>query len=178
MSEDSNRLSIRNPSFCLLLCAFCAVLRAQSGFVKAGNQPIPGATVTATLDTRKFVTTTDANGRYALPQLAEGAWTVEVQMFGFEPAKKPVNYSKTKQADFNLQLREPPGADRLAQFAGNRANGQAGSQLDSQIAGEVNANQAPSVAPSGSSTGGTQNSNEAFLISGSLNDIFKIAMDQ
>src|SRR5690242_16652469 len=93
-------------------------------------------------------------------------------MFGFEPAKKPVNYSKTKQADFNLQLREPPGADRLAQFVGNRANGKAGSQSDSQIAGEVNANQAPSaapsVAPSGSSTGGMQNSNEAFLISGSL----------
>jgi len=165
-------LSIRNPSFCLLLCAFCVTLRAQSGFVKSGNQPIPGATVTATLDTQKFVTTTDADGHYALPPLVEGTWAVEVQMFGFEPAKKPVNYSKTKQADFNLLLRESPAAGRLAQFAGNRANGQAGNQLDSQIAGEVNANQAQSNAPagasSGSSAGGTQNSNEAFLISGSL----------
>jgi hypothetical protein len=58
-------LSIRSPSLCLLLCAFCAVLRAQSGFVKSGNQPIPGATVTAKLDNQKFVTTTDADGHYA-----------------------------------------------------------------------------------------------------------------
>jgi hypothetical protein len=165
-------LSIRNLSSCLLLCALCVTLRAQSGLVKSGNQPIPGATVTATQDSQKFVTTTDADGRYALPPLAEGAWTVEVQMFGFESAKKPVNYSKAKQADFNLQLRESPSASRLAQFAGNRANGQAGSQLDSQIQSEVNANQspstAPSAAPSGSSAGGAQNSNETFLISGSF----------
>jgi hypothetical protein len=98
-------------------------LRAQSGLVKSGNQPIPGATVTATLDTQKFVTTTDADGHYALPPLAEGAWNVEVQMFGFEPAKKVVNYSKTKQADFNLRLRESPAAGRLAQFAGNARMG-------------------------------------------------------
>ncbi len=115
-------MTIRNLSFCLLLCGSCmGTLRAQSGFVKSGNQPLPGATVTATLDTQKFVTTTDADGRYALPALTEGAWTVEVQMFGFEPAKKAVNYARTKQADFNLQLRESPAASRLAQFAGSGA---------------------------------------------------------
>jgi len=155
-------LTLSKPSalFWLSLATLCVSLHAQSGFVKSGNQAIPGATVTATQGEKQFVTTTDQDGRYAFSQLGEGPWTVEVQMFGFEPVKKPVDYAKSPAADFSLKLRESPVAARLAQSAGNRANGQ--NQLESQIQSEVSANQPqpPSA--------GTQNGNEAFLISGSL----------
>ena len=154
-------LTLPNPFRLLLLVTLCVVLHAQSGVVKSGNQPIPGATVTATQGDKQFTTTTDQDGRYAFPQLGEGTWTVEVQMFGFEPGKKQVDYSKSPSADFSLRLRESPAAARMAQFAGNRANGQ--NQLDSQIQSELNANQQQSAPAAGA-----QNSNEAFLISGSL----------
>src|ERR1700688_3246409 len=77
------------PLCCLSLVTVCATLHAQSGFVKSGNQPIPGATVTATQGGKQFVTTTDPDGHYAFSQLGEGPCTVEVQMFGFEAVKKP-----------------------------------------------------------------------------------------
>jgi hypothetical protein len=154
-----------NPVPSLLFCVLCVTLRAQNGLVKSGNQPIPGATLTATQDDKKFVTTTDQDGRYTFPPLSDGIWAVEIRMFGFEPVKKQVNYSKTKLADFSLQLREAPAAGRMTQVAGNRSNGQAGSQLDSQIQSELSSNQGQQPA---SPAGGSQNSNEAFLISGSL----------
>ena len=159
--QVESTLTLPNPLRLLLLVNLCAVLHAQSGVVKSGNQPIPGATVTAAQGNKQFTTTTDQDGRYAFPQLGEGTWTVEVQMFGFEPGKKQVDYSKSPSADFSLRMRESPAAGRMAQFAGNRANGQ--NQLDSQIQSELNANQQQSAPPAGA-----QNSNEAFLISGSL----------
>ena len=150
------------PLRCLLLVTLCAAVHAQSGFVRSGNQPIPGATVTAAQDGKNSVTTTDQDGHYAFPLLGDGAWTVEVQMFGFEPLKKQVDYAKSKSADFNLQLRQSQMAGRMAQAAGNRSNGQA-NQLESQIQGELNSNQSQAIPPASG-----QNSNEAFLISGSL----------
>jgi len=147
----------------MLVCAFGVVLHAQSGIVRSGNQPIPGATVKAAQGDKTVVTTTGDDGYYAFPSLGDGAWTVEVQMFGFEPVKQQIDYSKTGVASFNLKLRESPAASRMAQFAGARGNGQAGNQLESQIQSELNSGQAqaaPAAAP--------QNSNEAFLISGSL----------
>jgi carboxypeptidase family protein len=148
------------PLFWLSLVTLGASLNAQSGFVKSGNIAIPGATVTVKQGEKQFVTTTDQDGHYAFSQLGEGACTVEVQMFGFEPVKKSVDYAKSPVVDFVLKLRESPVAARMAQAAGNRANGQ--NQLDTQIQSELSANQQQSV------SAGAQNGNEAFLISGSL----------
>ncbi|HKW99990.1 MAG TPA: carboxypeptidase-like regulatory domain-containing protein, partial [Bryobacteraceae bacterium] len=145
-----------------LWLTFCTAVYAQSGLVRSANQTIPGATVTATSGDKKFVTTTGPDGRYTLPQLDGGTWTIEVEMFGFEPAKKEIDFSKTKVADFTLQLRPSQMAGRMAQFAGMR-NGAAANQLDSQIQSELNAGLAQQAPPTA-----TQNSNEAFLISGSL----------
>jgi hypothetical protein len=148
------------PLCWLSLVTLSVSLNAQSGFVKSGNIAIPGATVTVTQGEKQFVTTTDQDGHYAFAQLGEGACTVEVQMFGFEPVKKSVDYAKSPVVDFGLKLRESPAAVRVAQAAGNRANGQ--NQMDTQIQSEISANQQQTV------SAGAQNGNEAFLISGSL----------
>ena len=42
------------------------------GAVKSGGLPIPGATVTATQSDKKIVTTTDDQGAYEFPELADG----------------------------------------------------------------------------------------------------------
>ncbi len=141
---------------------FCVSLYAQSGIVRSGNQLIPGATVIATQGENKFTTATGEDGYYAFPPLADGTWTVEVQMFGFEPVKQQVNYSKERVANFTLKLRESPMASRLARAGGN---GQGASQLESQLQTDINVAQAEPVT---GSSAGTQSGNEAFLISGSL----------
>lgn len=156
---------MRETEALLILLAVTVGLRAQSGFVRAGNQPLPGATVTATQGSQKVVTTTDESGQYAFPALGAGTWTVEVRMFGFEPVKKEINFEQTKTADFNLQLSQSPMAGRIAQFAGARAGGQPENQLETQLQNELNASETPPAAPA-PATG--QEGNEAFLVSGSL----------
>ena len=103
-------------------------LFAQSGFVKSGGQALPGATVTAAQNGQSFSTVTDADGHYTFPPLASGAWSVSVDMFGFQPFKKDVDYSAANgPVNFNLELKESPMLQRLRQAA-DRMSGGAGRQ--------------------------------------------------
>jgi hypothetical protein len=54
------------------------------GTIKSGGLPLPGVTVTASQGEKKQTTTTDENGRYAFPDLADGVWKLEIEMLGFE----------------------------------------------------------------------------------------------
>jgi hypothetical protein len=53
-----------------------------TGSVRAADQWIPGATVTASQGGAKWVAYTDDAGRYTL-DLAPGVWNIQVEMFGF-----------------------------------------------------------------------------------------------
>ena len=153
------------PFHRLLLLAFFAAgagLYAQSGFVKSANQPIPGATVTATIGDRKIVTTTDQSGRYAFPPQPAGDCSIDVRMFGFEPASKKSNCAEAAKVDFALQLQESPMAQRMARMGGAQGGG---NQLESQLQNEISA---PEAAAPGAAPVDGQNSSEAFQVSGSL----------
>jgi hypothetical protein len=69
-----------------------AVLPAAEhhGVVKSAGLPVPGATVTATQGDKKVATTTDEQGAYSFPDLANGTWTIQVDMFGFAPISREV----------------------------------------------------------------------------------------
>src|SRR5436305_8527061 len=56
------------------------------GHVRSGKKPIPGATITASLESQKFITTTDETGYYRFEDLAAGKWQFQVDMFGFQQA--------------------------------------------------------------------------------------------
>ena len=60
------------------------------GTVTANGVPVPGATVTASQADKKLVTTTDENGYYSFPELADGVWTINVNMLGFSPLTQDV----------------------------------------------------------------------------------------
>src|SRR5579883_1122522 len=60
------------------------------GFVTAAGLPLPGATVTATLGDKKLSTTTDDQGEYVFPDLADGTWTIDVEMLGFSKVSREV----------------------------------------------------------------------------------------
>ena len=145
----------------LLLFALGGSLYAQSGVVKSANQPIPGATVTATIGIQKVETTTGENGSYTLPMVPTppaGDCVIEVRMFGFEPVTKKANCAEGQKIDFALQMQESPMAQRLARMGGAQGGG---NELATQLESEINA---PQTVPG---TDG-QNGNEAFLVSGSL----------
>ena len=136
----------------------------QTGVVKSANQPIPGAVVSATQGTTIVVTTTDQNGHYSL-QLGQGVWGVEVTMVGFQPARKRLTVSNAaRELDFTLQLKESPLTARLSTSAGAGGGEQNRNQLESQIQNGLENNQAPQVSPAEN----VDDSNEAFLVSGTL----------
>ena len=64
------------------LLAFAA--SQHHGQVTFGGLPVPGVTVTATQDDKRFVAITDQQGSYTFAALDEGVWTFQVQMQGFE----------------------------------------------------------------------------------------------
>jgi trimeric autotransporter adhesin len=99
---------------CLLVAGLFA--SQQQGVVKSGPLPVPGATVTAIQGDKKVVTTTDDNGGYSFPDLADGVWTIQVEMLGFESAKQEIavalGSSHTQQWDLRF-LSEPEIAASL-----------------------------------------------------------------
>ena len=92
-----------------LLAAWIAVaglLAAEHhGTVKSGGLPVPGASVTAIKGDKKLYTTTDENGRYSFANLADGAWTIEVEMLGFAKLSNEVGIAFDAPApEWNLKL--------------------------------------------------------------------------
>jgi len=74
--------------------------------VKSGNQPIPGATISATDSVgHKILTSTDMDGSYTLHLAATGHYTLRVEMPAFAPVTREVNVSGTgTQANLELVL--------------------------------------------------------------------------
>jgi hypothetical protein len=175
----------------LLLAALCGCF-AQSGFVKSGGEPIPGATISITQQSQTLSTVTDADGHYTFPPLSAGPWKVTIDMFGFNPLTRTVDYSAANEhpVNFDLELKPSTVLQRMQQRQSAGAGGQggstqaggarygsqtgqkgglgqrqgaSGSAIDQQIDSELNNQQAANAAPT--TTGG---SNDAFLVTGSL----------
>ena len=77
----------------------------QRGQVRFGGLPVPGASVIATQDSKKFFAVTNQQGRYSFPDLPNGTWTIEIQMSGFSPLKRDVAVApNTPAADWDLKM--------------------------------------------------------------------------
>jgi hypothetical protein len=114
----------------LTVCLTVSQLLASEhhGVVKSGGIPIPGATVTATQGDKKVVTTTDDQGAYAFPNLADGVWNVEIEMLGFAPSKLEIGVAPNapspswevkllSASDLKAKLAPPPPAESAASAA-------------------------------------------------------------
>ncbi len=90
--------------FGIALFTWAAAVTPYSGSVRAADQFVPGATITATQGTSKVVAYTDEAGRYTLP-LGPGVWDVQVEMFGFTPLHETVTLSdKPLYKDWALEM--------------------------------------------------------------------------
>jgi len=71
------------------------------GQVVFAGVPVPGAIVTATQGDKKFVTVTDQQGAYAFPDLADGPFSIQVEMLGFSTIKQDISGDT---AEFELKM--------------------------------------------------------------------------
>ena len=75
------------------------------GVVTFGGLPLPGATVTATQGGKKETAVTDQDGAFSFDNLAEGPWTIKVQMELFAPDQAEVTIApNVPAATFEMKL--------------------------------------------------------------------------
>ena len=74
----------------------------QRGVVKLGTLPVPGAAVTARRGDQTVAALTDAQGVYVFRDLADGTWTIRVEMRGFASLEREVQSPGT--AEWNLTI--------------------------------------------------------------------------
>jgi hypothetical protein len=158
-----------------LLRGFLALLISSTlfgaehyGYVRSGKKAIPGATVTASLDKWKLVTTTDDSGMYIFDLPGWGKWVFQAEMFGFAPAREERTLiGGASVLDFDLELQaggvaETPATAPAAGFQTVDVREQDDSQA--QIEQQMEA----AVAPPTAQPMGGSDVNEAFLVNGSL----------
>jgi len=83
------------------------------GVVRFRGLSVAGATVTATQESKKVVTTTDEGGRYSFPELADGVWSVTVEMLGFGKVTREIGIAADAPApewDLLMPAAEPAAA--------------------------------------------------------------------
>jgi hypothetical protein len=82
------------------LLAFPSALAAAEhhGRVMFGGVPVPGATVSATQGQKHLTTVTDLQGIFQFPDIADGTWTIRVEMQGFSAAEQSQFISATTPA--------------------------------------------------------------------------------
>ncbi len=101
-------------SLCLFVCLSASAWASEyHGQVVFNGLPVPGATVTATQGTKKVVVTSDAAGNYTFLDLADGQWTITVEMLCFAPATQEVAVSPKVEAA-KIELKLLPTAQILA----------------------------------------------------------------
>ena len=66
-----------------LACRGLAWASAYHGQITFGGLPVPGATVTVTQGAKTLTSVSDQGGLYDFPDLADGAWKIEIEMQGF-----------------------------------------------------------------------------------------------
>ncbi|MDR3704248.1 MAG: carboxypeptidase-like regulatory domain-containing protein, partial [Candidatus Sulfopaludibacter sp.] len=94
------RLFLLLSGLCGCACLFAA---QHNGTVRAADQFIPGATVTARQGGAKLVTYTDQDGRYQL-DLTPGKWEIQIEMLGFRTLHAEVDGAEPTLRDWTLEV--------------------------------------------------------------------------
>src|SRR3954451_5298893 len=88
-----------------MLFAAPAAAADHLGRVTFGGLPVPGATVIATQRDQQLTTVTDEDGVFRLIAVADGVWTIRVQMLGFAGAAQDITIAAdTAASSWELKL--------------------------------------------------------------------------
>src|SRR5580692_3967594 len=106
---------------CLAVWLACCALAGASpyrGVVTFGGLPLPGATVTATQGTKTETAVSDDDGAFQFDDLADGKWTIDIQMQTFAPLHAEVTIAPSvPAAAYELKLLSPDQIQASAQTA-------------------------------------------------------------
>jgi hypothetical protein len=113
------------PRFRHLICVVawlaCSALAAASpyrGVVTFGGLPLPGATVTATQGTTIKTAISDGDGAFQFEDLADGKWSIDIQMQTFAPVHAEVTIAPSVPAGaYELKLLSTDQIQASAQTA-------------------------------------------------------------
>ncbi len=119
---DETRLMsrYRNFIFALAWLVFSALAAASPyrGVVTFGGLPLPGATVTATQGATTKTAVSDGDGAFQFDDLADGKWTIDIQMQTFAPVHAEVTIAPSvPAAAYDLKLLSPEQIQASAQMA-------------------------------------------------------------
>src|SRR4051812_1950060 len=164
MKPIMSRWTLSTLLFCTSVCTSALCAAPYTGIVRSANQPIPGATVTATHDGKVLTAITDETGRFNFADLAPGDWQIEIQIFGFVSQKGTVTAAtEPLSKDWTLELR-PRQAQRGPGGPGGRGFQNLNLTQSANMAELQNMVAAPAEgAAAAQDTGG-----DSFLVSGSV----------
>src|SRR5947208_9171191 len=82
----------RLSAFLIICFLAAATVRGaeHTGSVTFNGVPVPGAMVTAVRGDQRTSVHSARDGSYRFPDLADGPWTIQVEMRGFEPASREI----------------------------------------------------------------------------------------
>ena len=138
------------------------------GTIRSGGLPVPGVSVTATQGDKRALTTTDEKGAFRFTDLADGVWTIQVEMTGFESITREVGVSADAPSpgwELKFLKDEAPGAPRglaAAPPAGNFRRLNLSQSADAGTTSTEGALKTDEVADL------TQSSANSFLVQGSV----------
>ncbi len=150
--------------------AVAAFAAEHHGRVTFNGLPVPGVIVTAAQAGKKLTAVTDQQGVYTFPDIADGAWTFEFSISGFSTLDQTVTISASSPADtwqLKLLSRDELIARTKAVPSEPRPAVPAASATPPPMSGAP-APEAPR--PQEESAPGHQQSNDGFLVNGSVNN--------
>ena len=141
----------------------------HTGLVRSADQPIPGATVTAVQGGARLSAITDENGLYAL-DLTPGPWDLEVEIYGFETARRSIymsfkDFSPTT-LDWVMELKGHGEGAAAANGGFQTLDLTQHAHVEAQMAATAAEMEAADAAPHPEAPAAS--ANDAFLVSGSL----------
>jgi trimeric autotransporter adhesin len=147
------------------------------GVAKSGNIPLPGVTVTAqnTLTGKKFSTTTDMNGAWAMTLAQNGRYVLRTEFAAFAPVSQEALLNSTSHDQtVNFELMLASRAALLEKQTAQPANEQSSGSVLQQLAGNgaENLSLTSALATDTDTTSGTVGVSGAALPSAASNSDF------
>ena len=152
------------------------------GQVTFGGLPVPGATVTASQGDKQFVTITDQQGVYKVADLADGVWTIRVDMLGFSASSQDVTVAAGSQpSSWELKLMpfeeiaraappQPPTSSFQRAAATANASNASNPSNPSNLSNLSNLSNPSNPESPGSDADLAQRAADGFLVNGSVNN--------
>ena len=147
----------------VVLAAVNVFAAEQSGIVRSGELPIPGATVKASKGERVVIVYTDESGRYSIPNLRDGLWRFEVEMFGFRSTSGIVRVPEETAVEWKLEV-AGSGVEAASDSSGAGTLQLNRTESYSQIMGSPSSELGDAAALAAL----RQDASESYLVNGSL----------